>query len=398
MPPSAPPAPVDTGAVMPITVRPDLLMERGEGSWLFDNAGRRYLDLVQGWAVNCLGHAPPAIRDALCAQAGRLLNPSPAFLTAPHVALATRLAAACGLDHVFFTNSGAEANEGAIKLARKWGALHRGGAHRIITLHDAFHGRTLATMAASGKPGWDTLFAPAVGGFTKVAANDLDAVRAAIAPDVVAVLVEPIQGEAGVVPLDDAVLRGLRELTAAAGILLILDEVQTGVGRTGRFLAAEHAAVRPDIVTLGKGLGGGVPIGALVAARAVSCFAPGDQGGTYNGNPLVCAAAGAVLDAVLAPGFLPRVTAAGERLRAGLERLSLRHGLGAVRGRGLLLALDLGRDGAPALVERARGLGLLVNAPRPRLLRLMPSLVISDDEIDTALILLDHTLTAEPAP
>ncbi len=386
---------LDDHAIMPITTRPPLIMDRGAGSWLFDDQGRRYLDLVQGWAVNCLGHAPAAIRDALTVQAGRLLNASPAFHTAPHLKLATRLAAACGLDHVFFTNSGAEANEGAIKLARKWGTLHRQGAYRIVTLVDSFHGRTLATMSASGKAGWDRLFAPLMPGFTKVPVNDLTAIRAELAHgDVVAVMLEPIQGEAGVVPISDGVLQGVRTLTQEADTLLILDEIQTGIGRTGRFLAREHAGVVPDIITLGKGLGGGVPIGALVASKAVSCFAAGDQGGTYNGNPLVCAAANAVLDVVLAPGFLERVEVAGARLRSGLEACSRLHGLGCVRGRGLLLALDLGRPHATALVERARDLGLLINAPRPHLLRFMPALTISDDEIDTALVLIHQTISS----
>ena len=390
--------PVDDHALMPITRRPPLIMERGAGSWLYDDQGRSYLDLIQGWAVNCLGHAPAAIRDAIADQAGRLLNASPAFHTSPHLTLASRLAAACGLDHVFFANSGAEANEGAIKLARKWGSVHREGAFRIVTLQHSFHGRTLATMSASGKAGWDQLFAPALPGFTKVPANDLPAIRIELERgDVVAVMLEPIQGEAGVIPIQAEVLRGVRALTRDARALMILDEIQTGVGRTGLFTAAEHASVRPDIMTLGKGLGGGVPIAALVAARTVSCFAPGEQGGTFNGNPLVCAAANAVLTCVLAPGFLARVQQAGQRLRQGLERLARTHRLGEVRGQGLLLAVETGALDAVALVEDARGQGLLINAPRPHVLRLMPALTISYDEIDLALARLDAVIVRAAA-
>jgi acetylornithine/N-succinyldiaminopimelate aminotransferase len=377
---------------MPIIPRPDAVMAHGSGSWLWDEEGRLYLDLLQGWAVNCLGHAPPVIAQAIAAQAQRLLTPCPLFLTRPHLELATRLADATGLDHAFFCNSGAEANEGAIKLARKWGQLHRNGAFRIITCTEAFHGRTLATMSASGKPGWDALFEPKVPGFIRVPFGDIAAIERAITDEVVAVMLEPIQGEAGVVPLPAADLRRLRELTRTKGVLLILDEIQTGVGRTGRFLACQHAGVQPDILTLGKGLGGGVPIAALLARQVVSCFEPGDQGGTFNGNPLVCAAANAVLATVLAPGFLERVATAGARLEAGLKGLCDRHQLAGIRGQGLLWAIDLGAPRSAAVVARARNLGLLINGPRPHLLRLMPALTISDVEIDQALGRLDAAL------
>ena len=378
-----------TRALMPITARPALAFVRGRGSWLWDDQDRRYLDFVQGWAVNALGHCPPEIALALQRQSARLINCSPAFhnLEAAHYAQA--LATASGMDHVFFANSGAEANEGAIKLARKWGQRQRDGAYEIITFAGAFHGRTLATMAASGKPEFASLFEPKVPGFPKARLNDLASVHELIGPRTAALMIEPIQGEAGVVPASDAFLRALRALADDHGLLFIVDEIQTGMGRTGTLFGCEQAGVRPDIMTLGKGIGGGVPLAALLATRTASCFEPGDQGGTFNGNPLMAAVGLAVLERIAAPGFLAAVVTAGQQLRAGLERLSADYGLGEVRGPGLLLALDLGRDIAPAVVEQAREQGLLLNAPRPHLLRFMPALNVSTEEIDMAIALLN---------
>jgi len=290
---------------------------RGEGSWLWDHAGRRYLDFVQGWAVNSLGHSPAALAEALAAQARLLVSPSPAFYNQPSMELARRIVAHSPFQRVFFANSGAEANEGAIKLARKWGALRLGGAHEIITFTDSFHGRTLATMAASGKAAFRPLFEPKVPGFPKAALNDLAGVERLITPQTAAVMLEPIQGEAGVIPATDEFLHELRRLTRERGLLLIVDEIQTGVGRTGKLWGFEHAGIEPDVMTLGKGLGGGVPLAALVATEAASCFEPGDQGGTFNGNPLMTAAGCAIMDAVLAPGFLAKVEANGRRRPKG---------------------------------------------------------------------------------
>jgi acetylornithine/N-succinyldiaminopimelate aminotransferase len=377
------------GSLMKITTRPDIVFVAGEGSWLIDDRDDRYLDFVQGWAVNCLGHSPEPLVRAISEQAARLINPSPAFYNEPMMQLAMALTEVSGLDQVFFANSGAEANEGAIKLARKWGSIHRHGAHEIITTTGGFHGRTLATMSASGKAGWDSLFEPKVPGFPKVPPGDLEAVEEAIGEKTVAVMVEPIQGEAGVVPVEDGYLRGLRSLTERKGILLILDEIQTGMGRTGRLFAYQYADVLPDIVTLGKGIGGGVPLSALLATSDVSCFEPGDQGGTFNGNPLVTAAGLAVLDELTKPGFLEDVVGTGDYMWRGLEELSERHGLGAVRGRGLLQALDLGREWGGTIVERALRRGLLLNSPRPDALRFMPALTVSEDEIDEMLGVLD---------
>jgi acetylornithine/N-succinyldiaminopimelate aminotransferase len=377
---------------MRVAERPPQVFISGSGSWLVDERGRRYLDFVQGWAVNCLGHCPPEVTRALGDQAGRLINCSPALFNQPAARLAQLLAAHSCFDQVFFCNSGAEANEGAIKLARKWGARQRGGAFEIITFDNAFHGRTLATMSASGKPQWAKLFEPKVAGFPKAPFGDLDAVAKLIGERTAAVMLEPVQGEAGVIPATPEFMQGLRALTRERGVLLIVDEIQTGMGRTGVLFAYEHAAIEPDIMTLGKGLGGGVPLAALLAREAVCCFEPGDQGGTFNGNPLMTAAGCAVMQALLAPGFLDEVTRKGEYLRAHLEELSARHGLGQVRGQGLLLALDLGSDTGPLLVERARGRGLLLNSPRPNLLRFMPALNVGDGEIDAMIEILGTLL------
>jgi acetylornithine/N-succinyldiaminopimelate aminotransferase len=381
-----------TDALMHVAERPPPVFVRGQGSWLWDREGRRYLDFVQGWAVNSLGHSPALIAETLAAQAATLISPGPGYWNAPSARLATQLVARSSLDRVFFASSGAEANEGAIKLARKFGARHRNGAFEIISFDQGFHGRTLATMSASGKPGWEALFAPKVPGFPKAKLNDLASVEALIGEKTVAVMLEPIQGEAGVRPASDEFLRELRTLTRQRGLLLICDEVQTGMGRTGRLFAHEHAGIEPDVMTLGKGIGGGVPLAALLAREEVCCFEPGDQGGTYNGNPLMAAVGEAVLGAITAPGFLDEVIAKGERLAAALARLSARHGLGEVRGRGLLRALDLDGDFAFDLVRRARESGLLINAPRPNLLRLMPALTVTPDEIDELLSRLDALL------
>jgi acetylornithine/N-succinyldiaminopimelate aminotransferase len=383
---------------MEITNRPPIVFTEGRGSWLTDSAGNTYLDFVQGWAVNCLGHSPKPIVDALAKQAVRLINCSPAYFNEPMARLASLIAEASGLEQVFFTNSGAEANEGAIKLARKWGSIHRAGAFEIVTMEHGFHGRTLATMSASGKPGWDTLFEPKVPGFPKVPLNDLAAVERAIGPKTVAVMLEPIQGEAGVFEATDAYLRDLRALTKARGILLILDEIQTGIGRTGRMFGFQHAGVTPDIMTLGKGLGGGVPLAALVASREVMCFAHGDQGGTFNGNPLMTAAGIAVMEELSKPGFLAQVAETGAYLAERLTQISRKHGSGGVRGRGLLLALDLERPVGSQIVERARDRGLLINAPRPDCLRFMPALTVSRAEIDRMIAILDDAMADVGAP
>lgn len=387
-----PPKPLPSSYLMPVTERPAEVFVRGEGAWLWDAAGKRYLDWLQGWAVNALGHCPPLITQALQAQSTQLLTPSPAVYNLPALQLAERLCELSGFAQVFFGSTGAEANEGAIKLARKWGRVQRAGAHEIITFENGFHGRNLATMAASGKAGWDLLFPPQMPGFVKARLNDLDSVVRAINERTVAVMLEPVQGEAGVRPASTDFLRALRHLCDERGLLLIFDEIQTGCGRLGQLFAFQRAGVTPDILTLGKGLGGGVPISAVLALAHCSAFENGDLGGTYAGNPLMCAVSLEVLNVLSQPDFLAHVRAIGQVLRAGLEDLSAREGLGEVRGDGLLLALELNDNTAPAIVSACRAQGLLVNAARPNCLRFMPRLDSTVVEVQLGLAILSDVL------
>ena len=380
------PHPVDAHSVMFITKRPDIVMVEGKGSWLTDQNGKRYLDFLQGWAVNCLGHCNPGIVNALHQQAQKLINPSPAFYNEPMIRLSDLLTENSCFDKVFFANSGAEANEGAIKLARKWGQLHKNGAYEIITFDHSFHGRTLATMSASGKPGWDTMFAPQVSGFPKAELNDINSVKKCITDKSVAVMLEPVQGEGGVIPCDDQFMRDLRQLTKEHNLLLIVDEVQAGFGRTGKLFAYQNYGIEPDIMSLGKGIGGGVPLAALLCRDEVACFVPGDQGGTYNGNALMTAVGISVIEQLLAPGFLQSVVTKGALLQSELLKLSSEFSLQGERGKGLLRALMLGKDIGGKLVDLAREHqpeGLLINSPRPDLLRFMPALTVSNEEIMT---------------
>jgi len=389
----------DTDSLLYITNRPPLVFTEGQGMWLTDHHGKRYLDWLQGWAVNCLGHSPQCVQDALTAQAKKVINPSPAFYNEPSIQLASMLTQYSCFDRVFFANSGAEANEGAIKLARKWGKLHKNAAgenrYEIITFEHSFHGRTLATMSASGKPGWDTMFAPQVPGFPHAHLNDIASVEALITDKTVAVMLEPVQGEGGVIPASAAFMQALRALTKKHELLLIVDEVQAGMGRTGKLFAYQLSDIEPDIMTLGKGIGGGVPLAALLCKQECAVFEPGDQGGTYNGNPLMTAVGIAVLETLLKPGFLQSVLDKGEHLKQGLLRLSDKHGLEGERGEGLLRALKLGSPIGGKIVEIARDLepeGLLLNSPRPELLRFMPALNVTSAEIDQMIEMLSEIL------
>ena len=385
----------NVNSLMYITPRPEIVFTEGSGMWLTDNNGKRYLDFLQGWAVNCLGHSPAVITDALIAQSKKLLNPSPAFYNGPMVELATQLTQHSCFDRVFFTNSGAEANEGAIKLARKWGQLNKNGAFEIITFDHGFHGRTLATMSASGKPGWDKLFAPQVSGFPKADLNDIASVEALITDKTVAIMLEPVQGEGGVIPATREFMQALRALTQKHGILLIVDEVQSGMGRTGELFGYQLSGIEPDIMTLAKGIGGGVPLGALLCREAVACFVPGDQGGTYNGGPLMTAVGLAVLKELTAPGFLDSVKEKARYLSDELNKLSAEFGLQGERGVGLLRALKLGDNIGAQIVEVARNMepvGLLLNSPRPDLLRFMPALTVTKEELDQMLSMLREVL------
>ena len=389
----------DIDSLLSITNRPELVFTEGRGMWLTDHRGKRYLDYLQGWAVNCLGHSPQCMLDALNQQAKKLINPSPAFYNEPSIKLASMLTANSCFDRVFFANSGAEANEGAIKLARKWGKINKNSKgenrYEIITFDHSFHGRTLATMSASGKSGWDTIFAPQVPGFPKADLNDLSSVEKLVNDRTVAVMLEPVQGEGGVIPASREFMQALRAFTQKHDLLLIVDEVQTGMGRTGALFAYQLSDIEPDIMTLGKGIGAGVPLAAMLCKERFAVFEPGDQGGTYNGNPLMTAVGVAVLEALLAPGFLAQVQETGRYLSQASMRLVQQHGLKGERGQGLLRALELGRDIGPQIVERARNLepcGLLLNSPRPDLLRFMPALNVTHEEIDQMATMLSEVI------
>ena len=389
----------DTASLMYITNRPDLVFERGEGAWLYDHNGKRYLDFIQGWAVNCLGHCPPEIRDALVKQASTLLNPSPAFYNGPMVELAGLLTANSVFDRVFFANTGAEANEGAIKLARKWGKVNKGGAYEIITFDHSFHGRTLATMSASGKPGWDTMYAPQVPGFPKADLNDIASVEALITDKTVAVMLEPVQGEGGVMPAAPGFLQAVRALCDRHDALMVLDEIQCGMGRSGALFAHWQDHVVPDIVTLAKALGGGMPIGALLAGPKVAQVMQfGAHGTTFGGNPLASAVARVALRKLGSDGIAANVGRQAQAIRDGLDAINRDLDLFAeVRGRGLMLGAVLkpacaGRAGE--ILDHAAANGLLLLQAGPDVLRFVPALNIGDEDVAEGLSRLRAALQA----
>jgi len=356
---------------------------RGEGVWLWDDDGTRYLDALAGIAVCGLGHAHPAVRDALCEQAGLLVHTSNIYHIAEQERLGALLSARAGMERVFFGNSGAEANEAAIKLARLY-AHQRGVADpAILVMENSFHGRTLATLSATGNRKVQAGFEPLVQGFVRVPYDDIGAVESAAAnrKNIVAILVEPIQGEGGINIPGDAYLPALRRICDREGWLLILDEIQTGIGRTGRWFGYQHTAIVPDVITVAKALGNGVPIGACLArGPAAAVFGPGTHGSTFGGNPLACRAARAVLETIEADGLVAHAGQQGERLLSAL-RESLREvpGVVAVRGRGLMLGIELDRPCAE-LVALALAAGLLINVTAERVIRLLPPLIIDQDQ------------------
>ena len=363
-----------------------ITLVRGQGARVWDTEGKEYLDFVGGWAVNSLGHCHPVVVKALTEQAQTLIQASNQFYTIPQVQLAKLLIDNSCLDRVFFCNSGAEANEGAIKLARRYGKLRLNGAHEIITAYGSFHGRTLATVAATGQDKFQQPYIPLPGGFVHVDYDSIEAIKAATTSRTCAVMMEPIQGEGGVNLPDDDYLKKIRAWCDEKGILLILDEIQTGIGRAGSLFAYEQYGVEPDIMTLAKGLGSGVPIGAFLAKERASVFAPGEHGSTYGGNPLVCAAGLATLKFVIDNDIPSKVRKMGQYFVAGLEGLKGKFSfISDVRGRGLLLALGLTGDIAEELVLACLKEGLLVNQVKPNALRFIPPLIVTEKDVDEAL-------------
>ena len=376
--------------------RQPVVLERGEGTRVWDVDGNEYLDFVGGVAVNILGHSHPVVARALAEQAAALIHTSNLFYTTPMIQLAKLLVEHSSLDRVFFCNSGTEAVEGAIKLARRWGLDTKNGAYEIITTIDGFHGRSLGALAATGNARYREPFAPLMPGFHHVPWNDLDAIKAVTNDKTVAVMVEPIQGEGGVNMPADGYLEGIRAWCDDKGLLLILDEVQTGIGRTGSLFAYEQWGVKPDIMTLAKGLGGGVPIGAVMATDVVaSHLIKGDHGSTFGGNALATAAGYATLRHVIDEDLPGAARRASERLMTRLRSLEDRFDVvNDVRGRGLLVAVGFTRDCANDVVDACRRRGLLANNVRPNAIRLMPPLNVTDDELDHACDILEDAIQA----
>lgn len=358
-----------------------ITLSSGHGAVAVDSDGREYLDLVGGIAVNVLGHAHPAVARALAEQSQRLIHASNLYYTEPQVRLAQRLVELAFPSRVFFCNSGAEANECAIKLARKWGRLKGAGAHEIIGTEGAFHGRTLATVTAGGTAKYKEPFGPLPEGFRHVPYGDVRAIKQATSESTVAVLLEPVMGESGVVVPPAGYLRQARQWCDEQNLLLILDEVQTGLGRTGRWFAHQHEGITPDVMTLAKGLGGGVPIGACLAAPRADVLEPGDHGTTFGGNPLACAAGLAVLRTIEEQGLVEHALEMGELLQSELATLS---GVSEVRGRGLMQAVVFEEPVARDLQLRCLEHGVIVNATDDHTLRLVPPLIITADQIDQA--------------
>ena len=374
--------------------RQPIVIERGEGSRVWDSEGNEYLDFVGGLAVTSLGHSHPAVTAAAAAQAERLIHISNLYYTTPMIELAELLVENSSLDRVFFCNSGAEAIETAIKVARRWGYDERGGKHGIIAMQDGFHGRSLGALAATGTVRYREPFEPMPAGFSHVPWNDLDALREATDDNTVAVLMEPIQGEGGVNAPAPGYLQGVRQWCDENGLLLILDEIQSGIGRTGTLWAHEQDGIEPDIMCVAKGLAGGLPIGAVLAREELAGhLVPGDHGTTFGANPVATAAGVAVLRYIFENDVLAAARRASDRLVARLRKMedSL-PAVTEVRGRGLLLAVSLSSEAAAGVVTLCRERGLLVNNVRPDRIRLMPALIVGDDEIDRACDILEEAI------
>ncbi|ADJ26226.1 acetylornithine and succinylornithine aminotransferase [Dehalogenimonas lykanthroporepellens BL-DC-9] len=375
--------------------RAPLTIVKGAGSEVWDEHGRRYLDFVAGWAVNALGHCHPAVVEAVRQQVGELIQTSNHYYTIPQLQLAALLVENSCLDRVFLANSGAEASEGAVKLARRYGKLHLNGAYEVITATGSFHGRTLAMVSASGQLKYQQPYTPLPSGFINVEFDSIEAIRQATTETVCAVMLEPVQGEGGVNVPAPGYLKDVRKWCDEKGLILILDEIQTGIGRTGTLFAYQDYQVEPDIMTLAKGLGGGMPIGAIMAKEKFSVFTAGEHGSTFGGNPVTCAAAYATVKYIIDNDISGHAHNMGRLLRERLKDLAVRRPrqVTGVRGKGLLTAVQLGGDFAQLLARRCLAEGLLVNNVKPDALRLMPALNITESEVEEAVDKLESALT-----
>jgi acetylornithine/N-succinyldiaminopimelate aminotransferase len=381
--------------LLKVTNRPDIVMCKGKGMYLYDTDGNKYLDFVAGWGVNALGHSPKAIADTLSKQAKKLVNASPAYYNEPMAEFAEMLTEISCFERAFFCSTGAEANEGAIKLARKYGSIRKKGAYEIITTLNSFHGRTITTMAASGKAAFQKLYDPKTPGFIKVKFNDPEAVKNAVTNNTCAVMLEPIQGEFGVYPADRDYILGLRKLCDKEGILLIFDEVQTGMGRTGKMFCYEHFGIEPDIMTLAKGIGAGFPLAAMLAKEKLNIFEPGEQGGTYTAQPLAMAVGIAVLKEFQKNKVVQNCADMGALIVSRLQELSKDYEIENIRGMGLLLGFDLQKTKAGDFSNKCLQDGLLINAPQEKSIRLMPPLTIRKKEIDELFAILKKNLAGK---
>ena len=378
---------------MQVARRQPIVIVRGEGTRVWDEDDKEYLDFTSGWAVNTLGHSHPVQVKAIQEQAATLIQTSNQFFTVPQVKLAQALVENSCLDRVFFSNSGAEANEGVVKLARKYGKTHRNGAYQVITALNSFHGRTLTMAAATGQPHYQEQWQPLAPGFVNVPYDAIDAIREATTDETCAVMLEPVQGEGGVIIPAPDYLAQVREWCDRHNLVMILDEVQTGVGRLGTLFGYQQFGVEPDAITLAKGLGGGVPIGAFMAKEKFCLLSPGDHGSTYGGNVLTCAGAFAVVDYVVQNDVPTHAAAMGRRLQEGLSVLQSRYEIvNEVRGMGLLIAVQFSSDISGQVVSSCNQEGLLLNPVRPNAIRIMPPLTVSPQEVDTAMERLETVL------
>ena len=378
--------------LLKVTDRPEIIMCKGQGMYLTDINGNEYLDFIGGWAVNCLGHSPSVIADILAKQSRTLINASPAFYNLPMLEYTELLVNNCCFERVFFTSTGAEANEGAIKLARKYGHVCKNGASDIITTQQGFHGRTLTTMSATGKKHWETLFDPKTKGFHKAIFNDFESIKKLSSDKTCAIMIEPIQGEGGVNVASKDFIQKLRNFCDKEKILLIFDEIQTGMGRTGRLFCYEHYDIEPDIMTLGKGIGGGFPLSALLAKEELNIFDSGDQGGTYTGQPLAMSVGLVVLKELLEKDLVERSRVMGELIKKRLSELSKQYEIKNIRGKGLLIAFNLMQTKGDELVNKCRQNGILINSPKEESIRLMPPLIVTEKEVEKLMFVLKNNL------
>jgi len=386
---------MDSDYIMHTYGRQPVVLVRGRGMKVWDSEGKEYLDFLAGIAVNGLGHAHPSVVDAIREQAGTLMHVCNLYFTPQGPALAKKLVELSGMGKAFFCNSGAEANEASIKLARKWAKLNHGPERfEIITAEASFHGRTLATVTATGQPKYHQGFEPLMPGFKYVPYNDLPALEAAIGPNTCAIMLEPIQGESGVHPASTEYLSAIRRICDAQGLLLILDEVQTGLGRTGKWFGFEHYGIKPDITSLAKTLGGGFPIGACLAKDEVaSAFEPGNHASTFGGNPLACAAALATLQAIEDERLVNNAADVGAYFRDALTRLkNKRDDIKEIRGVGLMVAMETNRSDAPDIAARCLREGLIVNAIGNAIIRFLPPLIVTREDVDAALRIVSKVL------